>query len=148
MTFFKQLLVRNELISMLYLDRMNIHKTFFLPTERHILTWKSNCNLKGHKICRKKSKMIQLNMKKRLLNWNEKVILRNLNKFLIDPLSSRIHWTNQQCETKTIPKSSIPVLEIIFWFKQDVVFRNRFRFVFFWIVRKIWFLENSNKTLC
>ena len=49
---------------------------------------------------------------------------------------------------KTIPKSSIPVLEIIFWFKQDAVLRNRFCFVFFWIVRKIWFLENSNNTLC
>ena len=39
------------------------------------------------------------------------------------------------------------VLEIIFWFKQDAVLRNSFRFVFFQIVRKIWLLENSNNTL-
>ena len=37
----------------------------------------------------------------------------------------------QQYKTKTIPKSSIPALEIIFWFKQGAVLWNRFRFVFF-----------------
>ena len=35
------------------------------------------------------------------------------------------------------------VLEIIFWFKQDAVFWNRFRFVFFQIVKKIWFFEKA-----
>ena len=37
----------------------------------------------------------------------------------------------KQYKTKTIPKSSIPVLEIVFWFKHDAVLRNCFRFVFF-----------------
>ena len=87
--------------------------------KRHILTWKSNCNLKDDKKCRTKLKMIQQNMKKRLLNWNEKVKSGKVNRFLINPLSSQIHWIKQQCKTKTIPKSSILALEIIFWFKED-----------------------------
>ena len=39
------------------------------------------------------------------------------------------------------------VLEIIFWFKQDAVLRNPLHFVFFQIVWKVWFLENSSNTL-
>ena len=30
-----------------------------------------------------------------------------------------------------------------FWFKQDAVFRNRFRFVFFQIVKKIWLIVHN-----
>ena len=146
-SFFKELLVRHELIYMLYLDRIYT-KPFFLPTKSQILTWKSNYNLKEHQSCGEKSKMIQWNMKKRKLNWNQKVKSGNLHRSLISPLSSRTHWTKQQYKTKTIPKSGILVLDIIFWFKQDAVLRNHFRFVFFWIVRKIRFLENSNNTLC
>ena len=45
----------------------------FLPTKRHVLTWKSNHNLKELNSCEKKSKMAKWNMKKQQLKWNEKV---------------------------------------------------------------------------
>ena len=50
--------------------------TYFLPTKRHILMWKRNYNLKEHKSCGKKSKVIQRNVNKQQLNWNE-----NWNRF-------------------------------------------------------------------
>ena len=76
--------------------------TYFLPTKRYILIWKSNYNLKEHKSCGKKSKMIRRNMKKQL-NWNEKVKSGKVNRFPIGQVSSLedldVFSSNTQTET-------------------------------------------------
>ena len=83
--------------------------TYFLPTKRHILMWKSNYNLKEHKSCGKKSKVIQQN-KDTITNLNKKAKSGKVPHLLsledLDVFSS-----NTQTETSWVDvvyKSEIP----------------------------------------
>ena len=54
-----------------------------------------------------------------------------------------ISRTTYDCKKYHIFFFSYLLLEIIFWFKQDAVLRNRFCFISFQIIRKIWFLIST-----
>ena len=135
MIFFKQLLHWNELIFMLYLDRIYTNPFFYVPKS---IFWcgKVTAIWKSVKVAERSQRWYSEMWRND--NWIETKRSNHEIQIYIffGLLSSRIHWIKQQYKTKVIPKSRIPVLEIIFWFKEDSILWNHFRFVFFELSEK------------